>query len=397
LQKTDNQSSPDDSTLLFLVTEDWYFCLHRLPLARAAKRAGLRVIVATRIQDHGDIIKAEGFDLVPLSWRRTDGPLGVLRSLYQICAVYGHYRPNLVHHVSLKPIILGSIAAWITGIRRQVQAITGLGYAFSSNNRLARLLRPAIVFVLRKFADRPGSIILVENVDDRDQLVASGAASPERFQLIRGSGVDVTKFLPSADPPGPITATMVSRMLRDKGVDDLAAAAALLAAWETPLQIQLIGPIDPDNPSSYTAKELHALEQTSNIKWQGPCDDIPSIWRRTHIAVLPSRYREGIPVSLLEAAASSRPMISTDMPGCREIVIHDTTGLLVPSANPAALAEALRRLALDPELRSRLGRQARLLVDAEFGLDRVIEATLAAYRTLGLPVPSQDPAMQTPE
>lgn len=371
--------------LLYLVTEDWYFCSHRLPIARAARDAGFQVLVATRVDRHGDAIREEGFELLPLSLRRRElRPWRELGALTEIVRLYRRTRPDVVHHVAMKPVVYGSIAARLAGVPATVNALAGLGYVFTSPSARARMLRPPLTLALRVMLGGRGTKAIVQNPDDAERLRAIGVDS-ERIELIRGSGVDTTAFRPRPEPDGEIVATMVSRMLWDKGVGELVEAARILRAAGEGLRVQLVGPPDHENPASIPERTLRGWEREGLVRWLGQRDDIAALWGASHVAVLPS-HREGLPKSLLEAAACGRPLVATDVPGCREIAVDGDTGLLVPARDAAALARALRTLAADPALRARMGRNARERVVARFSEQRVAEQTLALYRSLAPPI-----------
>ena len=242
--------------LLFLVTEDWYFCSHRLPVARAARDAGFDVVVATRVQDHGARILAEGLTLRPLAWRRRgDGIAGSVRAIAAIARLYRSERPDILHHVALKPVLFGSLArAFAFGYGRDapavIDAVMGLGSGFSATSIAARLRRLALGLVLRFAAGRRPSQIIVQNPEDGAALSALGVER-SRISLIRGSGVDVRHFAPLPMPKGnPVIVALVSRMLRDKGVLDAVAAIRRLRQRNLPIELVLAGPPDPDNSGS---------------------------------------------------------------------------------------------------------------------------------------------------
>jgi len=368
--------------LLYLVTEDWYFCSHRLPVARAARDAGAEVIVATRVNVHGDPIRAEGFRLVPLRWRRgSHAPGAELTAIAEIVRLYARERPDLVHHVALKPVIYGSVAATLTGMPHTVNALTGLGALFIGSSGKTRALGGLARLALRPLLNRAGGRVVLQNEDDRRLLESRGLLRHDRVSLIRGSGVDTRRFAPAPEPEGPPVAVLVARMLRDKGVGEFVAAARILKQRGVPVRMLLAGPTDPDNPAALDEAGLLQWTAEGIVEWLGPVADMPSLWARSHLAVLPS-YREGLPKALLEAAACGRPMVATDVPGCREIVHHEETGLLVPAKDAAALAEAIARLAGDAELRRRLGARARAVAEAEFSEEIVVRGTLALYREL---------------
>jgi glycosyltransferase involved in cell wall biosynthesis len=371
--------------LVFLVTEDWYFWSHRLPAARAARDAGFAVVVATRVRDHGDAIRGEGFRLIPLAWRRRgDGIFGAVRALAAIAALYRRERPDLVHHVALKPVLFGGLALRLAfpgeaGRPASIAAIAGFGSEFAASSGLAQAKRVALGRVLRRLA---GDRIIVQNPEDGAALAAAGIA-PERLVLIRGSGVDMRHFTPLPDPGGPeVTVALVARMLRSKGLRDAVRAVRRLCDEGMAVGLLLVGPTDPDNRDSLGEHDLAGLAAAPGIRWLGRLADVREVWARAAIAVLPSTYGEGVPKALIEAAACARPIVATDMPGCREIVRDGVTGLLVPPGDVAALAAALARLAADPAQRRAMGMAGRALVEREFSEERVARDTLALYQTV---------------
>jgi glycosyltransferase involved in cell wall biosynthesis len=375
--------------LLFLVTEDWYFWSHRLPVARAARDAGFEVVVATRVETHGERICEEGFRLCPLAWRRRgDGLLRAGRALVAITALYRRERPDIVHHVALKPVLFGGIAARLAFPRRakrpaQVAAVAGLGSGLLPTTLVGRLARPTLAAAVRLAA--AGGPIVVQNPEDGAALTGLGI-DRAWIVLIRGSGVDTRHFAPLPDPAAlagePVRAALVGRMLRRKGVLDAAAAVRLLRARGVAMELLLAGLPDPDNPDSLDSATLAALGAEPGILWLGRVEDVRTVWRRAAIAVLPTTYGEGVPKALLEAAACARPIVATDMPGCREVVRHDATGLLVAPNDVAALADALARLAGDAGVRQAMGTAGRALVEREFGEAIVAQQTLALYQAL---------------
>jgi glycosyltransferase involved in cell wall biosynthesis len=370
--------------LLFVVTEDWYFCSHRLPLARAARDDGFEVLVATRVDRHGDRIRDEGLRLIPLRLRRRrSNPWNELASIAELVGVYRSEKPDIVHHVAMKPVIYGTLAALVARVPRIVNALAGFGYIFTSSHLRARLLRPLVRGALRRLLNAGRGRTIVQNPDDARTLGTLGIPD-ERIVIIPGSGVDTTLFHPETEPEGPVVACMVARMLWDKGVGELATAARQLKSRLPTLRVWLVGPPDPENPASIPEATLDSWAEEGILEWLGQRDDVAELWRSAHIGVLPS-YREGLPKSLLEAAASGRPLVATDVPGCREVAVEGETGLLVPARDPAALAGAIERLAGDGELRRRLGAAARERVVDRFSQERIAADTVALYRSLLAP------------
>jgi glycosyltransferase involved in cell wall biosynthesis len=371
-----------------LVTEDWYFCSHRLPVARAAREADFEVVVATRVRAHGEEIRDEGFALRPIAWRRRgDGPLGAARAISAISRLYRDERPDIVHHVALKPVLFGGIArrlafAHSADTPALVDSVMGLGSGFSRSARAARLRRQPLGLALGLVAGgRNRGWIVVQNPEDRAALAGLGI-DVGRIALIRGSGVDTSRFVPLPEPGGDtVTVALVSRMLRDKGVLDAAAAIRKLRAQGLAIELLLAGPTDPDNANSLTPEVLRSLAAEPGIEWLGPVADVRAVWRRAAIAVLPSTYGEGVPKTLLEAAACGRPLVAADVPGCREVVRPGATGILVPPHDVDGLAGAIAALAGDPARRAALGRTGRELIECRFTDEIVARETLALYRT----------------
>ncbi len=366
--------------LLYLVSEDWYFLSHRLPMARAARDAGYDVHVATRVVNGGSAIRAEGFALHPLNWRRgSTNPINFISAIAEVRRTYRDIAPDLVHQVAFWPSIVGSLAALGLGMKR-LSALAGMGFAFTSNAPKALLLRTVLQPFLRLLLSGPRAAILVQNPDDRAAMVKFGI-DPVRVFLIPGSGVDTERLRPLPEPSGPITMAYVGRLLDDKGLHALVAAqGALIARGET-INLLIAGDADPANPASIPAAEIEAWRKRPSIRVLGHVPDIASVWAQTHIAVLPSR-REGLPLSLLEAAACGRPIVATDVPGCREIAREGVNALLVPADDAQALANAVQRLAHDPAMRVKFGAAGRALAERDFCSKKVGAATVKLYGAL---------------
>lgn len=366
--------------LVFLVTEDWYFLMHRLPMAFAAQRAGYDVHVACRVGDKGAGIAALGFTLHPLDWKRGSlNPLHVTSIVRQVRALYRRIKPDIAHHVALQPVVVGSLAAIGLPVRR-INAFAGLGFVFVSRSLRARALRPVIVALLRFLLNDRKSAVVVENSDDRAALAAIGIEE-ERLNIISGSGVDVDKMRPLPEPQEEVTAAFVGRLLDDKGIRPLVAAHEMLRNRGERLRLLIAGEGDAANPASISQAEINSWKARSGIEMLGHVEGIQRVWERAHIAVLPSR-REGLPVSLLEASAFGRPIVATDVPGCREIVRHGVNGFLVPADDPSALSGALAVLVRDPDLRRRFGEASRRIVENEFSSARVGQQIVALYDAL---------------
>lgn len=365
-------------SLLFVVNVDWFFLSHRLPLALAARDAGMKVTVAAADTGQSRRIIAEGLDFVPLPFTRSGtGFIRELRSLVELWRLYRRLRPDLIHHVTIKPVLYGSIAAQLAGGIASVNAVSGLGYTFTDMKR-SRGLR-SLTTLLYRFAFRHArSRVIFQNPDDIQVFADMSILRDEQIVLIRGSGVDTDAFQPTAEPDGIPVVVLASRMLWDKGVREFVNAAQLLRNLGTRARFVLIGGSDEGNPTAVPVQQLEEWQTEGIIEWWGHTNDIKQVFALSHVVVLPS-YREGLPKVLLEAAASGRPIVATDVPGCREVVKHDVNGLLVQARNVEDLAGAMKKLINDKSLRQEFGQRGREIAVQEFSLDIVVRKTLDVY------------------
>jgi glycosyltransferase involved in cell wall biosynthesis len=367
--------------ILYVVTEDWYFLSHRLPMAIAAKQAGYEVHVATRLNGGKAAIEREGFVPHALSWSRGSlSPGGSFAAVRELRRLFGAVKPDLVHNISLKPVLLGSVACLGRSSSVVVNSLTGLGTLFIGEAQVSGVTRALVRAALRGLLRQKRSMTLVQNPDDRAFVIGLGVPS-EQIALIAGSGVDTDKLTPLPEPPPPVTAAYVGRMLADKGVLTVIEAFSRLGKQGVALQLLLAGDCDRENPGSLAPEQLREFASLYGIHWLGHVADIREVWARAHFAVLASR-REGLPKSLLEAAACGRAMVATDAPGCREIAIDGETGLTVPVDDAEALAGAMAKLAGDAELRKRFGTNARVLVERKFSAEAIGRQTVALYNSL---------------
>lgn len=367
--------------LLYVVTEDWYFLSHRLPMARAAKAAGYEVHVATRLNKGKAAIEEEGFTPHALSWQRGSlSPTHSLAGVAELRKLLRALKPDILHNISLKPVLLGGIASLGLSSVAVVNSLTGLGTLFIGEARVRGATRRLVRFALSRLLRRGRSKTVVQNPDDRAFVVGLGVLE-ENIVLIGGSGVDTHLLTPLPEPPPPVTAAYVGRMLADKGVPTLIEAFSSLGRRGVALNLLLAGDCDKENPGSLAPEQLREFASLYGIEWLGHVPDIRTVWARANFAVLASR-REGLPKSLLEAAACGRAMVATDAPGCREIAIEGVTALTVPVDNADALAKAMERLASDADLRKRFAANARALVESKFSADAIGKATVALYDLL---------------
>jgi len=325
-------------------------------------------------------IEAERFVLHPIPFAR--GSLSAVATLSTVAAlrrVHRKVKPVLTHHVALQACVLGMLAS-LGRPCACVNAFIGLGYSFTSGTGKARAVRTIVGSLLRFLVNRKNSIALVQNNDDMSALMSLGIAK-DRIALIPGSGVDVNRFTPLAEPVGAPTFGFVGRLLDDKGIRTLVAAHRLLRRRIPDANLLIAGAPDPANPASVTETEARSWNDEVGITWLGHVADIAAFWAKAHVAVLPSR-REGLPLSLMEAAACGRALIASDVPGCRELVLHDQNGLLFPVDDVMALADAMTRLAADPQLRARYAMAARSRVVNEFAASIIARQIVALYQSI---------------
>ena len=379
-----NSESNKLKRILFVVTEDWYFCSHRLPIARAARDAGFEVWVITRVNQHREQIINEGFNLQPLEFRRSGlNIFSDLATVWQLIAIYRKLQPDVVHHVAIKPVLYGSIASFFSPVSVVVNALAGLGFLYANDVKgvfrvIQPVVRTAMGFVLRRVNGK----VIAQNKADFDALCNQMKIDSNSLTLIKGSGVDTQAFAVTDEPNGIVKITMVSRMLKEKGVEDLVKAAGLLDKKGVECLVSLVGAPDVENAGSVTEQELKNWAHADNVEWVGFCDDVVTVWKKTHIACLPSYYREGVPKSLLEAASCGRPIVSSDNDGCKEIVIDQVNGITVPAKKPEKLAQALELLIENPELRKTMGLKGRAMVEGDFSQEHVVSKTLSLYNDL---------------
>lgn len=368
--------------LLYVVTEDWYFLSHRLPMARAARDAGYEVHVATRIKDGKAGIEREGFVPHALSWSRGSlSAIGSVAAVGELRRLFREIDPDILHNISLKPVLLGTTASLGLSRMAVVNSLTGLGTLFIGEAKVSGATRRLVRFALARLLRRARSKTVVQNPDDRAFVLGLGVPE-DNIVVIAGSGVDTERLRPLPEPsPPPVTAAYVGRMLADKGVLTLIEAFSSLGGRGVAFKLLLAGDCDKENPGSLAPEQLREFASLYGIEWLGHVADIRTVWARANFAVLASR-REGLPKSLLEAAACGRAMVATDAPGCREIAIEGVTALTVPVDDAKALARAMETLAGDQSLRKRFAANARSLVEAKFSADAIGKETVALYNSL---------------
>jgi len=365
--------------LLFFVTEDWYFVSHRLTLAVSAKAAGYEVAVLTRVRAHGGLIRDSGLRLIPFEIARTGlNPFREAWTLFRLIRLYRKERPDLLHHVALKPVLYGSIAARWAGRPAIVNALAGMGWLCSSwgaTHRVRSVVRSILTRLLKR------GLTIVQNPEDARMLVEAGVPA-SLIKRIPGAGVDPRLYGKEAPDSGPPLVVLVARMLWDKGVGDFVEAATRIRHAGFKARFALVGIPDPENPTSVPDTQLRAWHERGHIEWWGYRADIPAVLAKASIACLPTFYGEGVPKALIEAMASRRPIVTTDIPGCRELVDGGRNGILVAPRDVNALTAALEALIRDPERCRRMGEAGRLMVEKSLSLDHVLQETINLYQEL---------------
>lgn len=329
------------------------------------------------------VARFEALGLRHIPWevgRKTINPLGELASIRALRRIFQQEQPDLIHQHTNKALLYGTQAARGSGIPL-VNSMPGRGYVFSSNKLLAMALRPVVRSMYRMILKPyPRQEMIFENQEDMADFLAHGYIPAERATLIPSVGVDVERYLPGPLPPEPFTVAFVGRMLWDKGVGVFARAAALLNEAKQPVRMVLVGLPDPENPGSVPQPQMEAWHKEGILEWWGWREDMSQVYAQIHALANPTMYGEGVPTTLVEAAASQRGIIATDWAGCREIVKDGETGLLVPPNDPQALAEAVRQMTADRQTYDRLRKNARELAVSAFSTRQVNRQTLEVYQ-----------------
>lgn len=378
--------------LLFLLNDAPFFVTHRLPLAIAAQKAGFEVHVSVP-HDEQAVRTIRGAGIihhdVPLR-RGARGFLGELKLLKAYWQLIGALRPELLHAVTMKPVLYGGLIARLRSVPAVVHAITGLGYLFLIEGTLARLQRTAVMMLYRIALAHPNLRVIFQNPDDLNLFTRRRAVRPGSHTIIRGCGVDLKDYAPTPEPPEPAVALFPARIIGDKGVREFVNAARKLREEGSDAIFRIAGRLDADNPTDIGAETVRRWQSEGWIQWQGYLTDMPAAFAACRIVCLPS-YREGLPRVLIEAAACGRPIVTTDVPGCREVVEDGGNGILVPVRDADAVADALRTLIADGSLRQKMGTRGRERAAAEFSIERFVAESFDAYRAvLGGALPVED-------
>lgn len=375
--------------ILLVANTGWYLYNFRLPLMRRLRDEGFEVVAATPTDSYVERLTAEGFkwrELGRLS-RRGLNPFAELLALWELVRLYYAEKPNAVHHFTIKCVLYGTIAAKLSGVKSVVNAVTGLGHIFLGQRLVNKVLRPPIRWLYRKILHARRCHVVFQNPDDLDAFLANDLVDPEKTVIIRSSGVCVKKFSPRPGGPDrpadqvPVV-LFVGRLIKEKGVFDFVEAARILKLKQN-VCFQMAGGADPGNPSSVAPSVLQDWDREGAVDLLGHVDDVAGVVALADIVVLPS-YREGTPRTLLEAAAMAKPLVATDVPGCREVVKDGYNGYLVPVQSPEALAEAIESILANPKLARDFGLNGRELMEREFSVESVVEETMDVYHKIGI-------------
>ena len=362
--------------ILYFITEDWFVCSHWLPLIEGAKNSGYEVVVVTRTSKHANQIIEKGIKVIPFDIsRRGSNPFREFATILRLVKIYREEKPDLAHHIAIKPMLYGSFAAHLTRVSNTINWVAGMGWLFVSKNRQAKILKSMVRNMLGLLLR--GTSVIVENEDDR-ALIADLGIEDWDIHLIQGAGVNTALYFPSPEPDSDPLVVLPARMLWDKGVGEFVDAARQLRQRGMKARFILAGEPDTGNPASVPERQLQDWQNEGVVEWWGRRNDMPQVLAQSNIVCLPS-YREGLPKALLEAASCARAIVTTNVPGCRDVVRDGDNGLLVEARNAAVLADALEKLMVDSKLRLEMGRRGRERALNEFSEQRIVGRVLEIY------------------
>ena len=372
----------DRRKVLFVVNDAGFFRSHRLRLAQEARRRGYEAVVACGESTGENALEEFGIRYRVFHLSRSGlNPLRDLKTFFALLRIYRDEAPDIVHHVTIKPVIYGTLASRFARVPAVVNAIPGMGFVFTQRGFTARVVRGLVNLLYRIALSHENMRFIFQNREDLQSFVENTVIPEQLTYLIRGSGIDLNDFPCTAEPAEPVAFVLVARMLSDKGIREFVAAARSVRLLQPTWRFQLVGGVDRGNPSSLTEPELKGWHAEGVVEWLGHRSDVRACLGRSHVVCLPS-YREGLPKSLLEASGIGRPMIASNVPGCREVVRDGITGLLVEPRDSTALADAMLRLGQDPQLRRRLGKAARERAEGLYSIDDVVRDTFLIYDEL---------------
>jgi glycosyltransferase involved in cell wall biosynthesis len=366
---------------IFFANTDWYLFNFRLDLAKFLRSRGWEVVFMAPPGDHFNQIEKQGFRQIPFEFSRKGiNPIIEKRTIDRIAKIYCTEKPDLVHHFTVKCVIYGSMAAKKCGIPCIINSITGLGYVFLGTTLIARMIRRIATFLYKSALQH--TQVIFENPDDAALFQKMSLVDENNFNVILGTGIDTDAFIPVPPPDSIPLVVLPARMLWDKGIGEFVGAAGLLREKGIKARFALVGRKDEGNPSSISYDQLTLWQKEGDVEWWGWQEDIITVLSMSDIVCLPS-YREGLPKVLIEACSCSRPIVTTDVPGCKEVVLDQVNGLLVPAKQILPLADALEKLILDKDLRIQMGKEGRIRAVNIFSTTRVNSETLNVYQKAG--------------
>ena len=369
-------------TLLFVVNVDWFFLSHRLPIALEAIRQGYQVHIATGLTDRLDELQRNGLVVHPLALDRSSAGFGnAWRTMLQLWQIFKAVRPDVVHLVTIKPVLLGGLVARLAGVPAVVAAVSGLGFVFMARGAKAEVRRWLVGAFYRLALGHGNLKVIFQNADDLRSLAKMAHLPGAKVAVIRGSGVDLARYAQVPLPSGVPVVLLAARLLADKGVLEFVQAARLLKQRGCNARFVLVGTVDTANPTSFTNTEVSAWVDEGAVEWWGHRADMPQVLAASQVVVLPS-YREGLPKVLIEAAACGRAVVTTDVPGCRDAIDPGITGVLVPVRNAVALANTMEALINDSVRCQVMGDAGRALAEKAFDVRQVVAAHLQIYQEL---------------
>jgi len=373
-------------TLMFVVNVDWFFLSHRLPIALEAMRQGYQVHIATGLTGRLDELQRAGLVVHPLALDRSSAGLGnAWRTMVQLWHIFRTVRPDVVHLVTIKPVLLGGLVARLAGVPAVVAAVSGLGFVFVARGVKAAVRRWLVGALYRVALGHRNLKVIFQNSDDRASLARLANLPSRKVAMIRGSGVDLTQYRVMPMPPGVPVVVLAARLLADKGVREFVQSVQLLrrrGRLARDARFVLVGEPDLANPTSLRPAELAQWAEEGLVELWGHRTDMPQVLAAAHLVVLPSYYGEGLPKVLIEAAACGRAVVTTDHPGCRDAIDAGVTGILVPVRDAVALANAIQALLNDPVRCNAMGQAGRALAESAFDVKQVVARHMDIYQEL---------------
>lgn len=371
-----------NGALLFVVNIDWFFLSHRLPIAIEAIRQGWQVHIATGLTDRRQELERHGLVVHPLQLERAGvGIVNAISSAWQLLKIIRRVRPHVVHTVTIKPVLLGGIVARLAKVPSLVSAVPGLGSVFVADGLVARLKRLLVRSGYRMALRHRNQKVIFQNTGDQDTVLSMTGLAPSDVVLIRGSGADLIRFTPQPLPEGVPVVVLASRLLWNKGIQEFVNAAKLIRQRGVSAKFVLVGTPDAASPTSVPERQIEEWVSEGVIEWWGQRSDMEAVLAAANLVVLPS-YSEGIPKILIEAAACARPVVTTDVPGCREAIEVGITGVVVPRRDSTALAVAIEQLLSDPARCKLMGEAGRALAEREYDVAHVARTHLQIYSDL---------------